>query len=469
MSELLQERYLLQRCLHERAGHATWSALDQHNGQPVIVKSLNLSQIPDWKALEAFEREVQVLAQLDHPHIPRLLEHFRTEQPPVCYLVQAAIGGHNLRTHLEQGRWSEAEARDVALQLLNILAYLHSLSPPVIHRDIKPENILRDPTGQLHLVDFGAVRDAAAGPQLTVAGTFGYMPPEQAAGQVSPASDLYALGVTLIEGLSGCAPHTLPQDTNLRLQYHDRVQISPTFQRWLDSLTDPVAEKRPANAQEALYWLQAEGLPEQEGRLKVSFPKPGTVHLKIAPQQEDLGNGKLLLRAVKHQLVLLGLGGFYTLITLPFVVHWLANGPLQLLPLTSRNDPNIYLLMNIQNSLLLLAWAVLAGVLIAPEYRALKRQNTEPQQVVLEGEYLFYQGQAYPLKHLQETHWGRHNLSLKRLERTKTYLKFKNQPAISIPVELSPAEQQLFRHHLQQQARNHLSDSAYAAVQKALL
>ena len=197
---LLNGRYTLGERLQYRDGQGTYRARDHQTEKDVIIKVLNLDQLQNWEALDYFEREVKMLASLDHPAIPRLLDHFRSESPAACYLVQEYLQATRLRQRFDASPLTEAEALELARQVLPILDYLQSLNPPVIHRDIKPDNLLQDTAGKIYLIDFGAVRDAARQHHLSVAGTFGYMAPEQAAGQVQPASDLYALAVRISGG-----------------------------------------------------------------------------------------------------------------------------------------------------------------------------------------------------------------------------------------------------------------------------
>ena len=195
----------------------TYAAVDLANSQRVALKVLSFEQANDWKALEMFEREAKVLANLDHPFIPRYLDYFELDldNDRRFYLVQELVEGESLATLIERN-WqpSEAEVKDIALQLLDILVYLHSLSPPVIHRDIKPQNIIRDRQGQIYLVDFGAVQ-AVYRNTISVGGTFvgtlGYMSPEQLRGKVVTPSDLYSLGCSLIFLLTRKLPTDLPQ------------------------------------------------------------------------------------------------------------------------------------------------------------------------------------------------------------------------------------------------------------------
>jgi len=168
--------------------------------------------------------------------------------------VQEYIPGDSLKLLLDGGkRRTEKEVRSFAVEVLNILIYLHELSPPVIHRDIKPSNLIRGINKEIYLVDFGAVQDRskAEGVTFTVVGTSGYAPPEQLWGKAVPASDLYALGATLIHLLTGTSPADLPQ-RRMRIQFRDKVRINPNFADWIERLVQPAPEKRFSTARQAL-------------------------------------------------------------------------------------------------------------------------------------------------------------------------------------------------------------------------
>ncbi|MEQ8541975.1 MAG: serine/threonine protein kinase, partial [Coleofasciculus sp. D1-CHI-01] len=137
------------------------------------------------------------------------------------------------------------------------LIYLHGLNSPVLHRDIKPSNLILGEDKQIYLVDFGAVQDSAAveGVTFTVVGTSGYAPLEQFWGQAVPASDLYALGATLIHLLTGTAPADLPQ-RNLRIQFREQVSINSQLISWIEALTEPDLDLRLSCASQALDALE---------------------------------------------------------------------------------------------------------------------------------------------------------------------------------------------------------------------
>ncbi len=183
----------------------------------MAVKQLRIDSVSSWKEYELFEREARVLTSLDIPGVARCygVQTFLDAQPPCAYLFQEYIEGETLDTLCHRGhRFSNQEVFDIATQLVEILEKLHSHEPPVIHRDLKPSNLIvkSTPNGpKISLIDFGAV----ANPQIqsggsTVAGTYGFMPPEQLVGKPSPKSDIYALGAVLVQLLSGVEPVEMP-------------------------------------------------------------------------------------------------------------------------------------------------------------------------------------------------------------------------------------------------------------------
>ncbi|HEY9819970.1 MAG TPA: serine/threonine-protein kinase [Candidatus Sericytochromatia bacterium] len=263
--QVLQRRYQLQRQIGQNPGRQTWLAQDVEASpaELVIVKLLAFSPQMQWDEFKLFEREAQVLKQLNHPRIPRYRDYFSMDKETgagLCWfgLVQQYIPGASLRQLLNEGkRFTEKQVRKIATDVLEILIYLHELEPSVLHRDIKPSNLIFGEDEQVYLVDFGAVQNQAAteGVTFTVVGTTGYAPLEQFWGKSVPASDLYALGATLIHLLTGTAPADLPQQ-DLRIQFSERVSINPNFTRWIEALTAPGLNQRFSTAPEALEALE---------------------------------------------------------------------------------------------------------------------------------------------------------------------------------------------------------------------
>ncbi|WP_017717237.1 serine/threonine protein kinase [Kamptonema formosum] len=280
--QVLHKRYKLQQKLGQNAGRQTWLAEDlaaQPAGEPVIVKLLSFGGDVQWDDLKLFEREAQVLQQLSHTRIPKYRDYFSIDDRTLWFgLVQEYIPGTSFKELLNQGRkFTETELRKIAEDLLQILVYLHELNPPVLHRDIKPSNLIWGEDERVYLVDFGAVQDKAAaeGATFTVVGTYGYAPVEQFGGRAVPASDLYALGATLIHLATGTSPADLPQ-RDMRIQFSDRVSLSPSFASWIGHLTEPALERRFISAGVALAALQS-GVTAQSTSQPASSPPTGKI------------------------------------------------------------------------------------------------------------------------------------------------------------------------------------------------
>ena len=281
VGQVLCDRYQLQKQLGHNAGRQTWLAMDTQASpqKTVVVKLLAFNPQMQWDELKLFKREAQVLKNLNHPRIPKYLDYFSMDDVeaglgeyaadnndksnvtdlPWFALVQDYIPGESFKQLLDQGkRFNENQVRHFAEDLLKILIDLHELSPPVLHRDIKPSNLILGKNNQIYLVDFGAVQDKAKaeGVTFTVVGTSGYAPPEQLWGKAVPASDLYALGATLIHLLTGIPPSQLPQQ-RMRIKFRDKVRINPSFANWIEQLIQPALERRLSTARQAFSSLQS--------------------------------------------------------------------------------------------------------------------------------------------------------------------------------------------------------------------
>ena len=203
-------------------GHGTqgkvYLAERMSDHEQVAIKKLNIESVKNWKEYELFHREVQTLEKLNINGVAHFWEAIECldSNPPCSYLIQEYIPGKSLNEMLRLGhRFSLDRVYQIVLQLLEILRQLQALDPPVIHRDIKPSNIMLKPLEgdqyKVYLIDFGAV----ANPQVqsggsTVAGTFGYMPPEQLMGKPIPASDVYSLAAVIVYMLAGVSPADMP-------------------------------------------------------------------------------------------------------------------------------------------------------------------------------------------------------------------------------------------------------------------
>lgn len=304
--QVLNERYQLKQKIGQNAGRQTWLATDIGvlPEQLVIVKLLAFGGEVQWDDLKLFEREAQVLKQLNHPRIPKYRDYFSLDDRMLWFgLVQESIPGLSLKEQLSQGkRFTESQARKIAVDILEILNYLHQLNPTVLHRDIKPSNLIWGEDRQVYLVDFGAVQDRAAkeGATFTVVGTYGYAPMEQFGGRAVPASDLYALGATLIHLLTGTAPADLPQK-DLRIQFSDKVNLKISFVSWLEQMTEPALERRFKTSQQALKALKSDLAVSSQTRnstqaRKISLPTNSRIQVSKSTDQLKI---KISERSIK--------------------------------------------------------------------------------------------------------------------------------------------------------------------------
>ena len=250
---LLGGRYRLGPRLGKGSQGEIFLARDDRERREVIVK--RLTPRGTWKSFELFEREAKVLAQLRHPGVPR---HLATlEEPPGTFnLVMERAPGENLRDLSARRRLSQTELRDVLVRCLEVLDHLHTPVPAVVHRDIKPSNIVRAPDGKISLVDFGGVLDASRDKGgSTIVGTFGYMAPEQLHGQATPATDLYALGATIVALAGGVEPEDVPRK-GLRMDLAKHLPaLDAGLRQALIAMTDPDPETRPQRARDVVALL----------------------------------------------------------------------------------------------------------------------------------------------------------------------------------------------------------------------
>ncbi|ELR96238.1 serine/threonine-protein kinase [Gloeocapsa sp. PCC 73106] len=292
--QILENRYKMERQLGRTAlGHQTWLATDLSDLNLVAIKLLAFNPQMRWEELKLFEREAQVLQQLSHPRIPRYRDYFdlNTEGLTWFALVQDYIPGFSFQELLEQHRCFEAaEILKLATQILEILQYLHQFLPPVLHRDLKPSNLIEGEDGRVYLIDFGAVQaqPGTTGTTFTVVGSSGYTPLEQFWGKAVPASDLYALGTTLIHLLTGIPPASLPQEHS-RIQFADRVALRPDLLQWLTKMTEPDLEKRFSSATAALNAL---GTPSfdynQRAKGNCDLKRPVYTRIKLTQTPDKL-------------------------------------------------------------------------------------------------------------------------------------------------------------------------------------
>ena len=243
---------------NREAGRITYLATAQNLDHQVVIKEFRFALADaNWSGFKAYQREIEMLQQLEHPRIPRYLDSFET-QVGFC-LVQEYKNAPSL---VERRSFNPEDIKQIAVSVLEILVYLQRRTPPIIHRDIKPENILVDKQLNAYLVDFGfaRIRGGELALSSVAAGTPGFMPPEEQFGRpLTEASDVYSLGATLICLLTGTRSVDIGNliDDNYRFDFKKLVpKLNPGFIAWLDKMVAPNVKQRFDNATVALEALK---------------------------------------------------------------------------------------------------------------------------------------------------------------------------------------------------------------------
>lgn len=274
--DILNNRYSLKQILNNNALRQSWLAEDKTEGDRVVVKLLNMGASLKWEDLKLLEREAKVIQELDGPQLLKYRDYFALDESNFLFaLVTEYVPGVSLKEKLKKRhKFTGEEIEWIATEVLETLNYLHELNPPILHRDIKPSNLIWGEDDRIYLIDFGSVQiqPPTAGATFTVVGSYGYTPLEQFGGKAVAASDLYALGTSLIHLLTGVLPAELPQK-DFRILFRDRLNpdIKPKLISWLEKLTEPGLEKRFTSAKEALTSLQAE--EEKPPEIEIFSPK----------------------------------------------------------------------------------------------------------------------------------------------------------------------------------------------------
>lgn len=265
IGQILKQRYNIIKKLCSGGFGETYLAQDLDipiDPKPLcVVKRLQPTTL-DPTIIRLFEQEAQMLYKLgqNSQQIPKLFAYFQEQGQ--FYLIQEFIEGQEISQEIIPGKqWTEKEAIAFLQEMLSILAYVHENK--VIHRDIKPANIMRRKDGQLFLIDFGVVKEVSTlvvnqrglTSRTVAIGTPGYMPSEQAMGKPKLNSDLYALGMTVIEGLTGVYPEQLSEDNEGEVIWCDRVSPSDELVQFLSKMVRYDFRQRYGDAREALEEL----------------------------------------------------------------------------------------------------------------------------------------------------------------------------------------------------------------------
>jgi serine/threonine protein kinase len=260
---ILRGRYEIKNVLGRGGMGRVYQAWDTEYRRSVAVKEMlqeNLSPGKLSQAQRQFEKEASILQRLPrHAHIPEIFAFF--SEGGRSYLVMQFIEGQNLLQLMRRyPGWQLPIDKVVryALQLCDVLSFLHQQTPPIIFRDLKPENVMVSTGESIYLIDFGIARfftpEKVADTQPFM--SQGYAAPEAFWGTTEPRSDLYSLGATLHHCLTGFHPKDSPQPFYFHSAQSYNVQVPSSLDRFLLKLVSTQKQERYANAHEALQELQ---------------------------------------------------------------------------------------------------------------------------------------------------------------------------------------------------------------------
>lgn len=299
MHLILGGRYLPEKLLGQGGFGAAFLARDRYTPtmRRCVVKQFQpMGNLDDQQlalAQDLFEREAHVLERIGNRHkqIPDLYAFFPLIVPDpqggktnqYFYLVQEYIEGEDFEQILErEGKLPETTIKEILVSMLGVLAFVHQEG--TIHRDIKPSNIMRRSDGELYLLDFGAVKEVAAGAGVgsvsqrsTGIYSPGYAPPEQMRGaQVFPSTDLYALAVTCIVLLTGESPEDLFDGYSNIWQWRKFApSVDAQLGQVLDQMLETTPGDRPSSAQAVLDLFQSSPVtPPPSSSTKIQAPAP---------------------------------------------------------------------------------------------------------------------------------------------------------------------------------------------------
>jgi serine/threonine-protein kinase len=318
----LGDRYRLDECVGTGGMGAVWRATDTVLARTVALKVLLPALLDDPGFDARFVAEARIMAALRHRGVVDVYDYGKSQVPDngmVAYLVMEYVDGQPLSRRIaDSGRLSVDETLSVVAQAADALQAAHTNG--IIHRDVKPANLLIQPDGTVVLVDFGVARmQDETTMSGRVLGTAAYMAPEQASGRgVSPATDIYALGVVAYHCLAGSAPFTdgTPVEIAVRHLSVEPPPLPEDVPAPVRALVERAMAKDPADrypsaaamataARAALDGGAATTTAPMPVLAAVAAPGEGTQPFEPAVPSKKRRNALLVATA----LVVLGLGG----------------------------------------------------------------------------------------------------------------------------------------------------------------
>ena len=260
IGSLLDGKYKILNKIGQGGMSIVYLAMNEKANKQWAVKEMRKEKNRNYEVMkQSLITETNLLKELKHPYLPSIADII--ENDDTIIIVMDYVEGRPLSDILlEEGTIEEDKVVDYAIQLCDVLDYLHSQNPPIIYRDLKPANIMLKPDGKITLIDFGTARkynyDSVS--DTTCLGTIGYAAPEQFAGetlrQTDARTDIYNLGATMYHLLTGVNPSEPPYELYPIRRWDER--LSNGLEKIILRATRKDPEKRFNDCKEMSYALQ---------------------------------------------------------------------------------------------------------------------------------------------------------------------------------------------------------------------
>jgi serine/threonine protein kinase len=309
---LLNDRYRIIDQVGKGGFGAVYRAADTQFGDRLVaIKEMAQKGLEDQELVEAaasFKHEALLLAHLQHPHLPRIYDHFSDFGR--WYLVMDYIEGETLEDYLEKiprdprtgtRHLTPEEVLAIGIQLCTVLDYLHKCQPPIVFRDLKPANVMRTPDKHLYLIDFGIARHFKSGQikDTMPLGSPGYAAPEQyGKRQTTSRADIYSLGVMLHQLLTGNDPANTPFRL-APLQFSGNTALS-RLETLIKQMVDLDEEARPATValvKEELQQIATQPLNKQIWSLPPEAPESK----RFSPDASTAASGQQMAQQILEE------------------------------------------------------------------------------------------------------------------------------------------------------------------------
>lgn len=281
--------YELRKRLDKGDRNRVFEAFDHRHGWEVAIKVLNLAAASGQERALRFKQEAQILGGMNHPHIVRFLDY--ATEGELNYIVMPLLRGGTLRDRMPQNVGNLPRAVMTLRQVAAALDYLHSKN--VIHRDLKASNVMFDDSDNAFLVDFGIAKMTNMNAALTMVGqligTPAYMAPEQWLGvELTPASDLYALGTLAFQMLTGQLPFDAPNTPGLMYKHvYDPPPNATSLRPELPESLNPVFTRVLAKKPDERFASARAFVEALEGLAGDKPARPASGHVFISYSRHD--------------------------------------------------------------------------------------------------------------------------------------------------------------------------------------